>query len=125
MKAARKASASSSTRRATSRGSGRTTRIGPGLDAIAVVIPAKAGTHLPPSQPNTPARLWKSQEMGPRFRGGDERVENGNLSPRIAETLVTTAVLSKPRDLTRLLSPRSVAIVGASPTPGALGNSVL
>ena len=28
-------------------------------------------------------------------------------------------------DLTRLLSPRSVAIVGASPTPGALGNSVL
>jgi acyl-CoA synthetase (NDP forming) len=28
-------------------------------------------------------------------------------------------------DLTRLLAPRSVAIVGASPTPGALGNSVL
>jgi acyl-CoA synthetase (NDP forming) len=28
-------------------------------------------------------------------------------------------------DLTRLLIPRSVAIVGASPTPGALGNSVL
>ena len=28
-------------------------------------------------------------------------------------------------DLSRLLSPRSVAIVGASPTPGALGNSVL
>lgn len=28
-------------------------------------------------------------------------------------------------DLTRLLTPRSVAIVGASPTPGALGNSVL
>jgi len=38
---------------------------------------------------------------------------------------VTTAVLSKPRDLARLLAPRSVAIVGASPTPGALGNSVL
>lgn len=30
-----------------------------------------------------------------------------------------------PRDLSRLLNPRSVAIVGASPTPGALGNSVL
>lgn len=28
-------------------------------------------------------------------------------------------------DLSRLLSPRSVVIVGASPTPGALGNSVL
>lgn len=28
-------------------------------------------------------------------------------------------------DLSRLLTPRSVAIVGASPTPGALGNSVL
>lgn len=28
-------------------------------------------------------------------------------------------------DLRRLLTPRSVAIVGASPTPGALGNSVL
>jgi acyl-CoA synthetase (NDP forming) len=28
-------------------------------------------------------------------------------------------------DLSRLLSPRSVAIVGASPTPGALGNSAL
>lgn len=28
-------------------------------------------------------------------------------------------------NLTRLLSPRSVAIVGASRTPGALGNSVL
>ena len=28
-------------------------------------------------------------------------------------------------DLSRLLAPRSVAIVGASPTPGALGNSVL
>ncbi|MBX3592885.1 acetate--CoA ligase family protein [Sphingomonas sp.] len=28
-------------------------------------------------------------------------------------------------DLSRLLSPKSVAIVGASPTPGALGNSVL
>ncbi|MCD2322877.1 acetate--CoA ligase family protein [Sphingomonas sp. IC-56] len=28
-------------------------------------------------------------------------------------------------NLTRLLAPRSVAIVGASPTPGALGNSVL
>ena len=28
-------------------------------------------------------------------------------------------------DLTRLLTPRSVAIVGASPTPGALGNAVL
>ncbi|MDV3457080.1 acetate--CoA ligase family protein [Sphingomonas sp. HF-S4] len=28
-------------------------------------------------------------------------------------------------DLTRLLAPRSVAIVGASPTPGALGNSVM
>ncbi|RYD84399.1 MAG: CoA-binding protein, partial [Sphingomonadales bacterium] len=28
-------------------------------------------------------------------------------------------------DLTRLIAPRSVAIVGASPTPGALGNSVL
>lgn len=28
-------------------------------------------------------------------------------------------------DLSRLLQPRSVAIVGASPTPGALGNSVL
>ena len=38
---------------------------------------------------------------------------------------MTTAVLSKPRDLARLLAPRSVAIVGASPTPGALGNSVL
>ena len=30
-----------------------------------------------------------------------------------------------PQDLTRLLTPRSVAIVGASPTPGALGMSVL
>ena len=30
-----------------------------------------------------------------------------------------------PQNLTRLLNPRSVAIVGASPTPGALGNSVL
>ena len=30
-----------------------------------------------------------------------------------------------PQDLTRLLTPRSVAIVGASPTPGALGKSVL
>ena len=38
---------------------------------------------------------------------------------------MTTAVLSKSRDLNRLLAPRSVAIVGASPTPGALGNSVL
>ncbi|MDT8758416.1 acetate--CoA ligase family protein [Sphingomonas psychrotolerans] len=28
-------------------------------------------------------------------------------------------------DLSRLLAPRSIAIVGASPTPGALGNSVL
>jgi len=28
-------------------------------------------------------------------------------------------------DLSRLITPRSVAIVGASPTPGALGNSVL
>ncbi|RYY26655.1 MAG: CoA-binding protein [Sphingomonadales bacterium] len=28
-------------------------------------------------------------------------------------------------NLTRLLAPRSVAIIGASPTPGALGNSVL
>src|SRR5690606_32874317 len=28
-------------------------------------------------------------------------------------------------DLTRLLAPRSVVIVGASPTPGALGASVL
>ena len=28
-------------------------------------------------------------------------------------------------DLSRLLAPKSVAIVGASPTPGALGNSVL
>jgi acyl-CoA synthetase (NDP forming) len=30
-----------------------------------------------------------------------------------------------PQDLSRLLTPRSVAIVGASPTPGALGKSVL
>ena len=30
-----------------------------------------------------------------------------------------------PKDLSRLLSPRSVVIVGASPTPGALGKSVL
>jgi acyl-CoA synthetase (NDP forming) len=30
-----------------------------------------------------------------------------------------------PKDLSRLLTPRSVAIVGASPTPGALGRSVL
>jgi acyl-CoA synthetase (NDP forming) len=28
-------------------------------------------------------------------------------------------------DLSRLLRPASVVIVGASPTPGALGNSVL
>ena len=28
-------------------------------------------------------------------------------------------------DVSRLLRPRSVAIVGASPTPGALGNSVM
>ena len=28
-------------------------------------------------------------------------------------------------DLSRLLTPRSIAIIGASPTPGALGNSVL
>ncbi|MEP6785314.1 MAG: CoA-binding protein, partial [Sphingomonadales bacterium] len=30
-----------------------------------------------------------------------------------------------PKDLSRLLNPRSVAIIGASPTPGALGKSVL
>ncbi|MBO9714554.1 acetate--CoA ligase family protein [Sphingomonas sp.] len=38
---------------------------------------------------------------------------------------MTATALTKPRDLARLLTPRSVAIVGASPTPGALGNSVL
>lgn len=39
---------------------------------------------------------------------------------------MTTATLERPGlAISRLLHPRSVAIVGASPTPGALGNSVL
>ncbi len=41
------------------------------------------------------------------------------------DSLTATDRPSVAPDVSRLLRPRSVAIVGASPTPGALGNSVM
>jgi hypothetical protein len=41
--------------------------------AAPVVIPAQAGTHLPDDPPKAPVNWWMALEMGPRFRGDDEK----------------------------------------------------